>query len=216
MKIYTYYTDSHKIFHDNYFKKTLPSELTLVDTYGTQECQSGSYYDSGWGLTTGKKIDVFIQAVKENMGGYFIFSDVDIQVFGNNKDTLINELGDHDIAAQNDYFGGYCSGFFISKGNERTLNMFTQMKNNYSSYLEDQDALNKNINLCKSKLLSNKFWTVGIEIKQQWNGQDFNIPNDILMHHANWTVGIQNKTNLLNKVREKFNNKIGHISTISN
>ena len=37
-----------------------------------------------------------------------------------------------------------------------------------------------------------------------WDGQDFNIPADIIMHHANWIVGVQNKIKLLNLVKDKY------------
>ena len=169
MKIYTYYTDSHKILFDNYFSNI--KDLEIDATVGDQECPSGSYYSNGWKTTTMKKVDVFIKATKENMGGIFVFSDVDIQFFGPIKDQLLEELGDADIAIQNDYSGGLCSGFFICRGNERTLNMFENMKKNESQYLEDQYALNMNLHYCNVKVLSDKFWTFGA-YGIQWKGQN--------------------------------------------
>lgn len=205
MKIYTYYTESHKPFYDNYFSKTI-EDLEVVGISGDQECPTGSYYQDGWKKTTMKKVDVFIQACVENQGKTFVYSDVDIQFFGPLKQTLIYELSDFDIAIQNDYLGGMCSGFFVCKGNERTLKMFQSMKDNESSYLEDQHALNMNLHHVKFKPLSSRFWTFGM-YQTQWKNQNFDIPEDILMHHANWTEGIQNKTNLLNFVRQKHNLK---------
>jgi len=202
MKIYTYYTDSHKPFYDNHFSISV-EDLEIVSFFGDQECQTGSYYKEGWKQTTMKKVDVFIQACKENQGDVFVYSDVDIQFFGPIKEKLLEELGDYDIAIQDDYLGGMCSGFFVCRGNERTLRMFENMKTNESQYLEDQHALNMNLNFVKFKPLSHRFWTFGI-YKTQWKNQNFDIPDDILMHHANWTEGIQNKTVLLNIVRQKF------------
>jgi hypothetical protein len=201
MKVYTYYTESHANLFENYFKKSLV-DLEIDATIGEQDCKSGSYYQDGWKTTTMKKVDVFLKGVKENMGGVFIFSDVDIQFFGSIKETLVGELGDADIAIQNDYAGGLCSGFFICRGNERTLKMFQSMKDNHNLYREDQHALNMNLNFCKVKVLSNKFWTFGA-YQQQWKGQNFDIPDDILMHHSNWTEGIDNKIKLLELVKYK-------------
>jgi hypothetical protein len=202
MKIYTYYTESHKEMFENYFSKTI-QDLEMVSYYGEQECASGSYYQDGWKKTTMKKVDVFIKACEENQGDIFVYSDVDIQFFGPLKETLIQELGDYDIAIQNDYLGGMCSGFFVCKGNERTLKMFESMKSNEDLYLEDQHALNMNLNFVKFKPLSHRFWTFGI-YKTQWKNQNFDIPDDILMHHANWTEGLNNKYTLLNVVRNKM------------
>lgn len=202
MKIYTYYTESHKPFFDNYFSKSV-TDLEIVSFEGDQECITGSYYQEGWKQTTMKKVDVFIKACEENQGQVFVYSDVDIQFFGPVKEILLDELGEFDIAIQNDYLGGMCSGFFVCRGNERTLKMFQSMKDNESSYLEDQHALNMNLHHVKFKPLSSRFWTFGM-YQTQWKNQNFDIPEDILMHHANWTEGIQNKTVILNIVRQKF------------
>jgi hypothetical protein len=146
---------------------------------------------------------LFHKACEENQGELFAFSDVDIQFFGNVKETMIKELGDYDIACQNDTAQYYCSGFFICRGNESTLNMFSEMKKNYEA--EDQTTLNRHIHMVKSKFLSNKFFTIG-HILGLWTGQDFNIPYPILIHHSNWTAGIENKIKLLDIVRKKVEN----------
>jgi len=205
MKVYTYYTDSHKSFYDGYFSKTLEG-FEIVAFKGEQECKTGSYYQDGWKNTTMKKVDIFIKACEENQNDIFLYSDVDIQFFGPIKQTLLEELGDYDIAFQNDYLGGMCSGFFVCRGNERTLKMFQNMKKNESTYLEDQHALNMNLNHVKFKPLSSKFWTFGA-YQTQWKNQNFEIPDDILMHHANWTEGLQNKKLLLDFVRQKMDLK---------
>ncbi len=201
MKVYTYYTESHKVLFENYFRKTIV-DLEIDATFGEQECKTGSYYQDGWKKTTMKKVDVFIKAVEENMDGIFVFSDVDIQFFGPIKDQLLLELEDYDIAIQNDYNGGLCSGFFICRGNERTLKMFQNMRDNHDKYLEDQHALNLNLNFCKFKVLSPRFWTFGA-YGTQWKGQNFDIPDNLLMHHSNWTEGIDNKIKLLEIVKYK-------------
>ena len=41
MKIYTYYTESHKELFDNYFSKSVV-DLEINATIGQQECESGS------------------------------------------------------------------------------------------------------------------------------------------------------------------------------
>lgn len=207
MKIYTIYSDSHEVLYNDYFLKTLPNEFDLISTKIPQECQTGDFYNDGWNRTCYRKVELFIKACEDNMGENFIFSDVDIQFFGNIKDILLEELGDYDIACQNDTSNIYCSGFFICNANERTLNMFKRMKDNYNK--EDQTSLNQEIYLSKSKFLSRKFFTIGHITNSIWNGQDVEIPKDILVHHANWTIGINNKIKLLNIVKEKITNKNG-------
>jgi len=205
MKLYTIYTPSHKIMFDNYFKPSLiEGEYELASETRDQECSTGSYYQEGWNLTTYRKVEYFIKIAEENIGGIFVFSDVDIQFFGRTKETLLEELGDYDIAAQNDTFNCMCSGFFICRSNERTIEMFKSMKDKYGEYKEDQDALNKNRHIAKWKFLSGKFFTFGQLAGTVWTGQDFITPKDILMHHANWTMGVDNKIKLLEKVKEQM------------
>lgn len=208
MKIYTMWTDSHEKLYKDFFLKYLPSELELVSIKEEQECPTGEFNSDGWQKSLKRKIDIFLKAVEENWGGYFIFSDCDIQFFGNIKNELILELADNDIACQHDTSGYFCSGFFICRANENTKNMFQAIKDNYGVYAKspvgDQAGLNDKIHMVKNKLLSNRFWTVGMALHNRWTNQDFSIDKSILMHHANWTVGVDSKYELLKKVREKY------------
>ena len=192
---------------DNYFKPSLvEGEYNLVCETKDQECSTGTYYEAGWNQTTYRKVEYFIKIAEENIGDIFLFSDVDIQFFGKTKDVLLEELGNYDIAAQDDTWDKMCSGFFICRSNERTISMFKNMKDNYHLYKEDQDALNKNRHLCKWKFLSRKFFTFGQLYGTVWNDQDFLTPKDILMHHANWCVSVSNKIKLLEKVKNQIKN----------
>jgi hypothetical protein len=207
MKLYTLYTPSHEVFFENYFLKTLPNEFELIVGKANQECLSGSFYQSGWETTCFRKVQLFLKACEQNMGDVFIYSDVDIQFFGKIKETLLEELGDYDIACQNDTRDVYCSGFFICRANERTLSMFQKMVENY--YLEDQHMLNEYIHLCKSKFLSYKFLTIANVTGRVWDPSqiDVDVPESLLMHHANFTSGVENKIKLLELVKSKIKNE---------
>ena len=43
-----------------------------------------------------------------------------------------------------------------------------------------------------------------------WSGEDFNIPENIVSHHANWVIGIDNKIKIMDIVREKYNKMKGN------
>lgn len=205
MKLYTTFTPSHRVLYENYFLKTLPTEFDLqVFEDLEQSCPSGNFYSEGWDKTCYKKIEIFYQACKENMGKPFFYCDVDVQFFGNILNTLLEELDGYDIACQDD-ITTFSSGVFICMANEKTLKMFHLMKNNYNK--EDQTTLNDHIHVCNHRFLSRKFFTFGHIIPRPWYGEDFNIPQDILVHHANWVVGVENKIKILDLVRSKYNAK---------
>lgn len=203
MKIYSVYSPSHKVLYDQYFIKTIPKnfQLNIVEE-PEQVCKKASYHSAGWTDICRQKVDIFLSACKENFGKHFFYCDVDVQFFGDNLlDSLIEEIQDYDLACQDDVYG-YNSGVFVCKANDATLKLFTLMKERYVH--DDQKTLNAYINLCKHKKLSHRFFNVGQIFKSGWKGQDFVVPINMLLHHANWVVGVNKKIKLLNIVRNKY------------
>lgn len=122
MKLYTIYSPSHKTLYENHFLKSLPNEFELKSLEIEQECPTGEFYQEGWSKTCYRKVEYFEQACLESQGEIFVFSDVDVQFFGNIKDVLIDELGDADIACQNDTGIYHCSGFlFVEQTKEHLI-----------------------------------------------------------------------------------------------
>lgn len=201
-------TKSHDFMYKEIFyisvKKHEPSCEIILNEYN-QICLTGNYYDTGWRELMEKKIDIYLEAVNaEDL--FFIWSDVDIEFYQPFIDECIKEIGDYDIAFQ----GGtgptgeteYCAGFFICKINKATKYFFKHLKNIYKQYPCDQEAINHNINLVKAKTLSHKFFNIS-EQYREWAGQDLTIPKDIIMFHANYTIGAENKLKLLLKIKNE-------------
>lgn len=201
MKAYTTFTPSHRVLFENYFLRTLPSEFELFAEEIPQECPSGDFYQEGWDKTCFRKVKLFKKACEENMGQPFFFCDVDVQFFGPIKDRLLHELGRNDIVCQDD-ITTYSSGVYVCQANESTLKMFDLMLNNYNK--EDQTTLNDFIHTVKHKFLSRRFFTFGHVVARPWRGEDFDIPSTILVHHANWVVGVENKIKIMDLVRDKY------------
>lgn len=208
LKIYTFYTDSHKELLNNYFITSLKKtnkNLDLVVKKFEQKCTKGDYMSIGWHETMTNKVDYILEGIKENWGGLFIHADCDIQFFGPIKEDVINQLGNKDLAAQDDG-GEMCCGFFVCRSNERTKNLFENVKKQINNNYNDQQATNK---LAKKyiscKYLDEKYYSIYRSTdKKRWEKsmQINNIPKNILIHHANWTVGIENKIELMNRVKE--------------
>lgn len=211
MKVYTFLTESHKIFL-NQFISTFPFEdgLDLEIKFLPQECDSGSYHSKGWGRTMKRKVEYIIDALNNTKDDSFmIHSDIDIQFFGKIKsdlETIMNKEN-KDIFFQND---GHqvCMGFFICKKNKNILNLFTNVLNDLENHMDDQFAVNHFLrkNDINYGILPERYFTIGIR-NSLWSGEDikFNIPDNIIMHHANFTVGIENKINLLKKIKTQIN-----------
>jgi len=177
MKLYTCYTPSHRVMYENYFLPSLPNEFDLIVEQFPQDCPTGSFYTAGWGKTMQRKAALLLRICEANMGKVFVFSDVDVQFFGPIKQVLLDELGDFDIACQDDFVGQYCAGFFICRANAATLALFRKMAElcTYS----DQVVMNEHISLCKAKFLSSRFYTVAHSLGGLWTGQAIDVPANV-------------------------------------
>lgn len=219
MNIYTFYTDSHiEIF--NRLKKSTDkfSNINLIVEKFPQECHTAEFMKSGWGNTMKKKTQLIIDAIDK--GEVFIHSDCDIIYIQDPSEKIMEELGDYDLAFQSDDVSNnwYCMGFFICRPSKRVRDLFVQVFQNIDKFEgNDQCSLNNIISNfrndkpgfgfedLKYKLLSNRFFTYGLTNPgRTWDGHNFDLPEDLITFHANWTVGVERKMRLMDYVTEKI------------
>lgn len=216
IKLITYFTPSHQIFHDNYFlpsfnEYSLSDDFNLIIERGKQVAENGDYYSSGFNSTTVDKLSSFLSHFNLGSKEPLMFADADIQFFGNFKDEIIKEFHDSgcDILFQSD-ITNLCTGFFICKQNESVKQLLDEAVKLTPNVEHEQVAINvllqsKNYGLKYGVLNPKKYYTVGYSTKgKQWvpEMEIVDIPEDIVMHHANWTAGVQNKIKLLDLVKE--------------
>ncbi len=128
---------------------------------------------------------------------------------------------------------GRCGGFFILKSNDKMRNLFGSVLHNLTSFNEsekttfntsEQQTINSVLNSMpeiKWTYLPPRYYTHGLYIeglknfseenqsglwwenKDQQEKEDMFVPDDLKIHHANWSSGIENKINLLNFIHKK-------------
>jgi hypothetical protein len=214
MNLYTHFSPTHTDFYEHFFKPSLralysKNELK-IRMLSHEQHGSGIFMEQGWKETMELKLDILKQAVNENRGKYFIFSDVDIQFFKPFVDTLEERIKDNDFVAQEDN-GGLNTGFFICRGNDTMYNMFSFLRNNLHINSCEQSVLNMyRSNIKYDFLPKNEFYTIGNYFvnkngTNEWDGESkFVIPLDtIKMHHANYVIGKKNKIKLMNIVKQR-------------
>jgi hypothetical protein len=205
MKIFTFYSDSHKHLLDLFLKSFFKNcNLDLTIKKIDQKC-SGDYHSSGWKESMVSKIQYIIDSLKQcDEGEIMIHSDCDILIC-NSIDTYIEEsLLNKDIVFQWDS-SGVCMGFFACIKNDLTVKFFNELLLNLHFHKDDQYCANhllsidefKNLKWC---LFDYRTYTIGMENKMYSQGQSFNIPSDIKIFHANFTANLKDKTNLMNSV----------------
>ncbi len=224
-KLYAIYTPSHEFFLNNWFLPTLQDDYELILEKHEQISRSGNFDQEGWRETMLFKVDIVIKGIKENWGKIFIHSDVDIQFFQPTKNIIRWLMQDKDMVIQKDSpNGNMCAGFFALRGNQKNLEIWTKIRKRLSNpeYLEkhpktnDQVELNRIIRINKEikikwAYLPKEFFGGGTLTGKRWKkGLKLPIPKNIVMHHANWTVGVKNKIEQLQYVRDIFVQSITH------
>lgn len=212
MKLYTFYTDTHKNILDNYFLSSFNktnSNIELDITKFEQKCPSGQYMTNGWLETMQDKINLVIRGIEENWNNYFIHSDCDVQFFGSIETDILNQIEENDICGidenPSDINAEISCGFFICKGNDRTLSLFKKVKQLMGGRMHDQHVFNSiKDSFVTSKKLNYKYYTVSHSIGGRGWFPGMTLPNfktDILVHHANWIEGTSNKIKNLEFVK---------------
>jgi len=214
IKVYSFFTESHKELVYDWFLPSLPSSCELILEEFPQECVSGEYMSSGWVKTMIRKVDLIIRGIEENWGGIFVHADIDIQFFKGFEEDIQKLMENKDIIAQKGSAAGrLCAGFFACRGNKKTLALWKEIRRiieKLGDKTNDEIQFNNLIrghNKYKVKwgLLPKVYFCPGYDKSEIWKpGQKLDVPHDIILHHANWTVGISNKIKQLEYVKEKI------------
>jgi hypothetical protein len=196
--------------YEDYFRSSLrklynKDEVLIKATYHRQTTNSGSFMSSGWLDSMDIKLDVILTALNETEE--FIFADCDIQFFRPFVHQVQSELTNYDIVCQEDR-GSLCAGFFGCKSNNKTVELFTSIKNKFREMVNDQVALNNLKDTVRHKTLNkDQFYTIGNFFENSngtfvWdNKTNITPPDNILLHHANYVIGVENKIKLLEMIK---------------
>ena len=212
MKIFTYFSPSHKILFRDYFKPSVEKfnelELHYIQS-DRQECKGGGYFDIGFKKETTNKIKAIYRFMTEHisLNEYFIYSDVDVLFIGKIKDYLKNYTQDYfveNITFQNDGIGGYNCGFMLIKKTASTIRLLEKiiihLAASTDETLNDQIVLNKIAVKKECSLFDDKIYHYGMIENKIWNGEHFELPNGCIVFHACYCSGIDNKIKLLNNI----------------
>jgi len=203
---YTFTTPSHLHFLDAWMRPSLPEELNLVIRESdTQLCPTATFRSVGWRETMIEKVKWWIHACEHE--DIFIGSDVDVQFFAPVADAMLEALGNLDFAVQNQRRQDINSGFFICRGNDRTLKMWNTILGQLKAGQDDGEQYLLQAYLEKHPdrwtfLPADEFYT-----PEEYfiNLSELKVPGNIRMHHATYAKGTQDKIQQLQYVRQIVN-----------
>lgn len=224
MKIYIFYTKSHKVFLDDWFLPSIKDDFDIRNKEYEQVCKTAKLNEKGWNETMCYKIDTILRGIEETIDdkdNIFIHSDIDIQFFGKIEETVRNLMKDNDVLFQK---GGrsICMGFMVVRANEKTKKFFTKVRQMLKNKkINDERCSKKLLNIPDkydtssnfSKTTKNKYikWEYLPERKfvggqlvavSTSRGKFITPPHEMIMHHATTTIGTANKLKQLKYVRD--------------
>ncbi len=217
MKLYAIYSKYNEVLKDKWFLPSLNGEFELILKKAT--CFGGAWETGGFRDAVLEKDDLIITAIKENMGGVFVYSDTDIQFFKPVKSLLLEAIKGYDVVCQRDHpdkDGELCTGFFVIRANKDTLKLWKHVRKCGEKEGKDQASFNRMLRrlnhwwwrlryLCpkiKYNYLPNRFFGGGTTTGKYYEpGMELPIPQAMVLHHANWTVRTENKIAQLEYVK---------------
>jgi hypothetical protein len=224
MKVYACYSPSHLPLVERHFKPSLPPDLEPVYRELPQE---GSF-----NLATRRKVEFVLDAIKEATEP-FLFSDVDVRFYGVQAGDLLRHLQGRDVVFQDQ--GGpptpdwgvlsimpVCAGFFVVAPSQAAAKFFEKVLKKVGDSCRDQEAVNLVLTLEEASVkwgtLPASYYTVARRkdgwlpvLRENWDpGIPIWMPDIVLAHHANWTVGIENKLRLLDEVKRLQEERADH------
>jgi hypothetical protein len=192
------------MFKEHFLPSLIPNEYDLIIKTCPQFSKTGCFGSPGFAKTVKLKLEIFLQTIETIKDPYFMFTDADVQFFGPTKSILEEAIQDYDFVSQGSRGAvRVCTGFFVCKTNDTMFDVFKKAKEKISKNFHDEDAVNLyRANFYWDHLDSEQFWAS----RRRWvPGKPLNAPWDkILMHHACYAVGVENKKKMLRDVRDMF------------
>ena len=197
MKLVSVYSESHRVFKDKWFLPSIKDDYELHLHFCPTNGQ-GRFMEDDWVKAIKFKAEVIIQSIKDFRGETFVYSDIDVQFFLPTQPIIEEALKNNDIVCQlNRPWGTLCTGFFAMKANKVTSSLWERVYKAIEQERRDQLALNRfirSLSGIRYQELPKSFFGGGTFSKTRWMpGDTLFMPSRPVMHHANCTVGVQNK-----------------------
>jgi MoaA/NifB/PqqE/SkfB family radical SAM enzyme len=204
MKLITVCSASHDTLKDTWFLPTLQDDYD-VRTFPCDVQGPGTYLQDDWTRAVVFKSATIVNAIEQNWGDVFVYSDVDVTFFAPTKTTILERLGDKDIVCQlDDPSGTLCTGFFGIRANKATLGLWRSVHHAVARERRDQFAFNRFVRESRDLrvgYLPRTFFGPGTFAGRLVHAHErVYVPAAAVMFHANYTIGVDNKLRLLSQV----------------
>lgn len=213
-KMYCLCTPQFETLYAQYFLPSLKDPFEIIVEHVPQICPTATFQSEGWDLLMLKKLQLLERAIHENWGHIFFYSDIDIIFFKPILKNALNHLAHRDFVAQQGWPSPtLCAGFFVMRANEQTLELIRQATFLLKEHLcvDDQIAIQQALSAFPEGwiswgLLPSTGYPNGRRLLVHPEGlymeeSEIILPDDMLLFHANCTIGLKNKVHFLQSVQ---------------
>lgn len=201
----TAHSDSHKEMYERHF---FPS----FDQYLAPHCQlqkrllpyyAGNFGEEAFNEMGRESIAYTANVLRQNIGRHIVVSGCDLRFYRDFMPEIEAALEAAELVGLNDVYGPVCGELLAFVCSERIIALYDWIAAHDRQYSNEQFTLNAGIKALgiHAAMMPTNFWTVGHQGAQIWSpGNPVVPPQDIALHHANFTIGAENKLALLDAV----------------
>ena len=215
MNIYCLVTLSHRVLYENWFLRTLPRGCYPKPLF--VEASPEVFGEGNWHRVVAHKFSLLERAfASEPEGQVFVLSDVDIRFYGPFAADLTRRMSHFDVLFQHNRPSlpgiprHLCTGFMGIRNNRRSREFFQLAHQRLEALnrptIGDQRACIEVLEEDPDKLcfdiLPESYWSPGSILGRWVPGVPLTPPLELMLHHANHTVGIENKIQQLATLEE--------------
>ena len=183
-----------------YLEKDCVLDIRKIDYY------CGNFGELAFNEMGRKGVCILAKQIRENLGRRMVASGCDFRFYSSFMSEVENALAGNEIVGINDVYGPVCGDFLAFTASEKIASLFDWIGLNDHNFPNEQWTLNAGIRQLgiSVALLPDRFWTFGLQSGIPWElGMNVSPPSNLALHHANWTIGHQNKEALLQAVYER-------------
>lgn len=206
IKVHALVTPSHATLLHDWFLRTLPAECQPV--IHERDAQPVQFASGEWHRVVGQKLEIVLDALATiDRDDFFVMSDVDVCFYNEIAGDLRSRMSDRDVLFQNNRptlsasADNICSGFMVIRASPGSREFFERARDVMQAAddpaVGDQRACIETLrampDLIRWGFLPITYWSPG-DPRGRWvPGMSLRPPEGLILHHANHTVGVENK-----------------------
>ena len=216
LRLATYYTPSHREMCERFVLSRAAGFSDVIAREYPQKCPSGSFKQDGWNACMDDKLDLLMRLPMDGTPTLYVDSDVillpGLAAFVEERVRVMqfNDLHYSDDVVQ------WCAGVMLFRSTNKLYQWWRLVADLSQVWdLPDQDVIHQlrqqaaarngrlPVPMATLPQESVANWAT-IGNRDVWSGQQFTVPDSCVAWHANWTIGVEMKMQMLSMVAETY------------